>query len=253
MDEASSQQEGAPGGCMSTVAVVMGRAGSKGVPGKNTASVAGRLCIEWTIEAAQRAHSVDHVLVSSDCPKALELAQQLGAEPAPRRSEDATDSARVDVALAHTISDWAAAICDCEQIVMLYANVPVRPAGLIDRAIELLTRSGCDSVQSYARVGKYHPWWQAKLDADGVVSPWQGEVLNHGVYRRQDLPPSFVPDGGVVAMTRRTLMAPSNDGPHGFLGRDHRGIETAEGQVVDIDTPMDLLVADAILKELHAS
>ncbi len=238
---------------MSTVAVVMGRAGSKGVPGKNTAMVAGRPCIEWTIKAAQRAHNVDHVFVSSDCSKALAIAQQMGADPAPRRTEDATDSARVDVALGHAISDWAAAICDCEQIVMLYANVPVRPAGLIDRAIELLATSGCDSVQSYARVGKYHPWWQARLDADGAVSPWEGEVLNHGVYRRQDLPPSFVPDGGVVAMTRKTLFEPANDGPHGFLGRDHRGIQTAEGDVVDIDSPMDLLVAGVMLKEQQAS
>lgn len=233
---------------MSTIAVVLARAGSKGVPGKNTANVAGRACIEWTIRAAQEAVLVDHVLVSSDCPKSLAIASEMGVEPAPRRPDDASDSARVDVSLRHALEDWAAAITDGDQIVMLYANVPVRPAGLIDRAIELLASSGCDSVQSYARVGKYHPWWQARLGEDGAVTPWEGEVLNHGVYRRQDLPASYVPDGGVVAMTRKALFNPANNGPHGFLGHDHRGLETTEGEVVDIDSPLDLVVADAVLR-----
>ena len=126
----------------------------------------------------------------------------------------------------------------------------MRPVGLIDRAMELLAASRCDSVQSYARVGKYHPQWQARLDDDGRIAPWEGDVLFGGVYRRQDLPPSYVPDGGVIAMTRRTLFEPINDGPHGFLGADHRGIATAEGEVVDIDSPVDVLVAEAKLKGL---
>ncbi len=241
----SSQRAGA-------IAVVMGRAGSKGVPGKNTATVAGKPCAAWTIEAAQNAASVERVLVSSDCPKLLALAEAMGAEPAPRRSEDATDSARVDVALLHALDDWATGIQDLDPVVLLYANVPVRPDGLIDRGMDLLVRTGCDSVQSYARVGKHHPWWQAKLGGDGRVTPWEGDVLNHGVYRRQDLPASYVPDGGVLALTRRTLAHPASEGPHGFLGNDHRGIETAEGEVVDIDSPIDLLVAEAKLRRVNA-
>jgi hypothetical protein len=44
----------------------------------------------------------------------------------------------------------------------------------------------------------------------------------------------------------------SGDGPHAFFGRDRRGIETADGEVVDIDTRVDLLVADALLRERDA-
>src|SRR5262249_27632245 len=91
-------------------------------------------------------------------------------------------------------------------IVILYANVPVRPAGLIDRAAARLIETGCDSVQSYAPVGKYHPWWMARIDpVNGDVRPWEGDVLNHNIFRRQDLPPCYVPDGGVIAVTRRAL------------------------------------------------
>jgi CMP-N-acetylneuraminic acid synthetase len=136
--------------------------------------------------------------------------------------------------------------------VILYANVPVRPRGLIDRALELLASSGCDSVQSYQPVGKHHPWWTARVDAEGQVTAWEGEVLNHGVFRRQDLPPAYGPDGAVLAVTRRALMLEIPGvaaGPHAFFGRDRRGVINPEGSVVDIDTPLDLVVADVMLRQ----
>ena len=48
------------------LAIVPARGGSKGVPGKNMALVAGRPCLAWTIEAAQAASSVARVIVSTD-------------------------------------------------------------------------------------------------------------------------------------------------------------------------------------------
>ena len=37
---------------MKATAIILARGGSKGLPGKNTATVGGRPCIAWTIEAA---------------------------------------------------------------------------------------------------------------------------------------------------------------------------------------------------------
>jgi CMP-N-acetylneuraminic acid synthetase len=97
-------------------------------------------------------------------------------------------------------------------------------------------------------VGKHHPWWTVRVDDKGV-RPWEGEVLYHGVYRRQDLPPAYVPDGGVVVVTRHSLLGGEGGGPHAFLGVRRRGVTTREGEVIDIDSPLDLIVADAVLKE----
>ena len=126
-------------------------------------------------------------------------------------------------------------------------------AGLIDRAVQLMLEAGCDSVQSYSPVGKFHPWWTARLDASGAVTPWEGDTLNHGVYRRQDLPPAFIPDGGVLVVSRAALFdelpgVPLGGGPHAFFGRDRRGIESG-GEVIDIDSPRDLVLADTVLRE----
>lgn len=229
-------------------AIILARAGSKGVPGKNIRPVAGKPCIAWTIEAAKASRRVGRVIVSSDDGAALDIATGMGASTIRRPAELAHDTARVDDAARHAAKEAAA---DAAHLVILYANVPVRPADCIDRAVCLLQESGCDSVQSYQPVGKYHPWWTARLDASGQVAPWEGDVLNHGVFRRQDLPPAVIPDGAVIALTRAALMlevpgvAP---GPHAFFGRDRRGISNPEGSVIDIDSPLDLVVADAALR-----
>ena len=119
----------------------------------------------------------------------------------------------------------------------------------------MLVHTGCDSVQSYARVGKHHPWWTVRVSEDGLVSPWEGHVLYHNCFRRQDLPNAMVPDGGVIALTPDALMrrVGASDGPHCFLGTDRRGIITNEGDVIDIDSRIDQIVADAVLREaMHA-
>lgn len=236
---------------MSTTAIILARGGSKGVPGKNTRLIAGKPCVVWTLEAALQSRHVGHIAVSTDDAHIATMAELAGATSIARPPELACDTARVDDAARHAVDhlEIVGHRVKSDPIVILYANVPVRPAGLIDRAVELLTTTGCDSVQSYAPVGKHHPWWTARLD-DDVVRPWEGDVLNHGVYRRQDLPPAFVPDAGVIALTRRALFCENraiSAGPHAFLGIDQRGIRTEVGDVVDIDSEVDLFVAEAIL------
>lgn len=229
-------------------AIILARAGSKGVPGKNTARIAGRPCIEWTILAARAARAVSRIVVSSDDNAALRLARRHKCETVQRPPALAGDTATIDAAARHACETLGLA----GPIVILYANVPIRPPTLIDDAVRLLARSDADSVQSYAPVGKFHPWWTARVNGQtGQVLPWEGDVLNHGVFRRQDLPPAHIPDGGVIAVTLDALMLRLPgvpDGPHAFFGRDRRGIVNPEGSVVDIDAPTDLLVAHAMLK-----
>lgn len=233
-------------------AIILARAGSKGVPGKNVRVIAGKPCIAWSILHAQRSRIVARVLVSTDDPKAAAIARDMGATVIPRPTDLAHDTARIDDAARHAAATDASAPRDPHSpFVILYANVPVRPADLTDRALTLLAETRCDSVQSYAPVGKFHPWWTAVVGEGGRVRPWEGDVLNHGIYRRQDLPPAFIPDGGVIALTRAALMldvpgvAP---GPHAFFGKDRRGVINTEGSVVDVDSESDVVAAEMALR-----
>lgn len=238
------------------VVIVLARGGSKGVPGKNWASVAGRPCVAWTLDAALAAKRTGLLAVSTDDARVSEIAHHMGASLVYRPAELASDSARVDDALRHAVTELEsrgeAPTDDGTPIVMLYANVPVRPAGLIDEAVRLLVESGCDSVQSYQPVGKHHPWWTCRVAPDGRVGAWDGGELFHGCFRRQDLPPAHIPDGAITVMTRRALFGRVPGvaaGPHAFLGARRRAVLNPEGSVVDIDAPLDLRVADAVLRE----
>jgi CMP-N,N'-diacetyllegionaminic acid synthase len=235
------------------LAVILARAGSKGLPGKNRMMIAGKPCAQWTIEHAMASEMVGMVALSTDDQELMGLGERMGIACVRRSTELAGDRATVDAAARECVGivERKAAVSSATPILILYANVPVRPVGLIDRAVKMLADTRCDSVQSYGPAGKFHPWWMARVDEQtGAVRPWEGDVLNHGVYRRQDLPPCFVPDGGVIAVTRRALFCEIPGvaaGPHAFFGMDRRGIVNGEGAVVDIDSAVDAAVAEAML------
>ena len=223
------------------LAVVIGRAGSKGLRGKNARILNGHPMVRHTIDAAIKAKSVSRVVVSTDCDRIRGVAQTLGTHVVRRPPELATDTAAVDAVVRHAVETFGG---DESIIVILYANVPVRPVDLLDRAVRLLADSGADSVQSYCDVGKHHPYWMASLDAGNRVRPY----VENSIHRRQDLPKLLLLDGGVIAVTRESLFADRPDDPHAFLGADRRGLETAPGSVVDVDTLRDLHVAEAALQ-----
>lgn len=236
------------------LAIVLGRAGSKGVAGKNSMVVGGRVCAAWTVDDALAAAGVSRVVVSSDCERLRALAGEMGVGFVERPAGLAGDTARVDDAARDALGrvDPGGVF---DRVVLLYANVPVRPVGLIDRALGVMDGTGCDSVQSYSSVGKYHPAWCAKVGEDGVVGAYLGGELNGGVYRRQDLEEAWVPDGGVLVVTRDALclrVAGGGDGPHAFFGADRRGVLNRGGGVVDIDGAVDVDVAEAVLRRRAA-
>lgn len=231
-------------------AIILARGGSKGLPRKNALPIAGKPCIAWTIEHALATPSITHTAVSSDDPELLDIAQQYGAATIERPANLAADNTTIDDAARHALSTLESQRIHPTHLAILYGNVPVRPADLTEQALQLLLTTGADSVQSYQPVGKHHPWWTAVVQPDGDIRPWQGDLLNHGVFRRQDLPPAHIPDGGVIVLTRAALMLEvpgAPQGPHAFFGAHRRGIINPEGAVIDIDTHTDALVAGAIL------
>jgi len=223
------------------LAVVIGRAGSKGLPRKNALPVAGIPMVARTVRFARAARSVDRTIVSTDGDEIATIARGEGAEVVMRPESVSNDTATVDAAVRHAVEHSGSR---AEVVVILYANVPVRPADLIDRAVARLDETGCDSVQSYCRMGKTHPYWMSRLDGDGRVS----QFIENRIYRRQELPALYMPDGGVIAVRRASLFDVREGEPHAFFGRDRRGIETQEGEVIDVDSELDLVVAEAILR-----
>lgn len=225
------------------LAIVLARGGSKGLPRKNALQLAGKPMLAWTLEHALQSKHIEHVVLSTDDDELAKIAQGMGVAVCLRPEALANDTATVDAAARHCVEQLGTA---SKHLALLYGNVPVRPSDLTDRALATLAETRCDSVQSVYRVGKTHPYWMKTVgnDADGGEL---GMYVENNIYRRQELPPVYMLDGGVIAVTRDALMTVAENQPHAFLGRDRRAVITHEGQVVDIDSATDLRVAEALL------
>lgn len=237
---------------MKTLTVILARAGSKGLVGKNALHVAGRPMLAWTIEHAMGSRLAGQVVLSTDGEALAQIGRSMGIDVVMRPDCLADDHATVDSAARHAVETIEAQTrMRFDAVVMLYGNIPVRPADLTDRAVAKLAETGCDSVQSVYPVQKMHPYWMKKLGGEAGDALLMYEP--NEVYRRQDLPPVYMLNGGIIAVTRASLFTADPSGPHAFLGADRRAIVNEPEEVIDVDSRLDLLVAEAVLAERRRS
>lgn len=223
--------------------VILARAGSKGLPNKNAMKIAGKPMLAWTIEHALASTQIKRVMVTTDGEALAQIAGKYDVEVVRRPAELASDTATVDAAARHAVNQ---VVDTHEHICLLYGNVPVRPDDLSDRSIDMLNETGADSVQSVCPVGKNHPYWMKTVDPEtGRLEMFE----DNQVYRRQELPPVYMLDGGVIALTRSSLFCLIEGQPHAFLGSDRRAVVTEPGDVVDVDTQDDFNTAQTILED----
>lgn len=230
---------------MNTLAVILARAGSKGLPDKCVLPLCGRPVIAYTIDHARQSRRLCDVVLSTDSRVAASIGIGAGVLVVPRPPELAVDTARVDQAVRHAVLWYEEKLqTTVDTVVILYGNIPVRADGIIDRCIDALQAGGGDSVRTVAPLTKQHPDWIHRLQGDRLV-----QFRPNSIHRRQELEPLYYHDGAVVAVTRASLFAAETaDDPHAFFGRDRRAVVQQPEDAVDIDGPMDLCVAEAVLR-----
>ncbi|MEE9294268.1 MAG: NTP transferase domain-containing protein, partial [Phycisphaerae bacterium] len=225
--------------------VILARAGSKGLPDKCVHPLCGRPLIEYTFDHVRRSALIDQIVLTTDSEPAARIAREHDIRVVDRPAELATDTATVDAAARHAVQTVEAeGAAPADVIVLLYGNIPVRAPGIIDRVVQRLAATGADSVRTVAPVSKQHPDWLHYLDGDHMR-----QYRPNSIYRRQDLDPVYYHDAAVLAVKRETLFAePQNaEDFHAFLGRDRRAVVQAPEDTVDVDTLIDLQLAEAIL------
>ena len=239
---------------MNVLGIILARAGSKGLPDKCARDLRGQPVIQYTFDHAGESGRLTDMVFSTDSKTLQTIARQGGVEVIERPPQLATDTATVDAAARHAVEVWEASHRQrVDVVVLLYGNIPVRAPGLIDRAIDKLITTGADSVRSVAPVTKQHPDWIFRVD-DGRMTQFRP----NSIYRRQDLEAFYYHDGAVAAVTRAALFAALDtpDDHQAFLGTDRRAIIQNPEDAVDIDGPVDLHLAEAILRtrstKIHA-
>lgn len=210
------------------VAVIPARGGSKGVPRKNTRQVAGKPLIAYTVDAARRSRSADHIVVSSDDNEILETARHCGAEPLRRPGHLATDDAPGVATALHAID----ALPGFDVVVLLQPTSPLRSAADIDGCVERCIKAGMTACVSVVEAEE-SPYWMFTLTGKQTLKPIvPGDAP---IARRQDLPKAYLLNGAVYAAgchwlaAQRTFLLP---GVCGWVMPAERSL--------DIDTESDL-------------
>jgi len=224
---------------MRVLGVVPARGGSKAIPGKNVADLGGRPLIAWTAEAA-RGSRLTRTVLSTDDAHIAEVGRAVGLDvPFTRPAELATDSASsIDVAM-HALDEVLRAGDDpYDAVMLLQPTTPFRTSADIDAAIVLLGATGADSVISVVDVGGHHPARMKRLDGDRLVDPPYAEAVEN--QPRQELEPLFIRNGAIYLTRADVLLTRS------FRGRDARALVMPAERSVNIDVPLDLLLARAI-------
>ena len=189
--------------------VVTARAGSKGLPGKNTRPLAGKPLIAYTIDAARESRAFDRLVLSSDDEQAMAIATAHGCEvPFVRPAALATDGTiHLDV-MVHA----AAWLRDHEHYepewtMILMPTSPLRQPQHIVEAIELAVRSGADSVVSVDEMpAHYNPMRAIAIDEQGLATLFVGgRPVRERPNRRQDMRPVWVLNGAIYLFRTRLL------------------------------------------------
>jgi CMP-N-acetylneuraminic acid synthetase len=199
--------------------VVTARAGSKGIPGKNTKALAGKPLIAYTIEAARLSGVFDRLILSTDDEQAAAVARELGCEvpfmrPAALSGDDTPHLPVMQHAVAwlrdhdHYQPEWT---------MILMPTSPLRQPQHIVEAVALATRSQADSVVSVDQVpAHYHPARMLDVDAAGWARLLVGgRPVRERPVRRQGLPSAWVFNGAIYLFRTALLFDPAEPSLYG--------------------------------------
>lgn len=226
------------------LAVIPARGGSVGVPRKNVRILAGQPLIAYAIKAAQGAQSVDATIVSTDDEEIAAIARHFGADVPFVRPPELSHGGVRDIEYLRHALEWASDSrgWEPEYVVLLLPTSPTRVSADIDAAVELLRRSGADSVRTVVDPGHATPYKMWKDEGEGRIAP----LFPEGglAVPRQELPRAVLPVGIAYAMRARNIRAGS------LWGTDVRMLEFPSDRYSDIDTEEDLEHAGKLLARM---
>ena len=220
--------------------LIPARGGSKGFPGKNFARLSGIPLVGRTARVARQAASAlgpgCRVVCSTDDSAIAEAASTWGAEvPFLRPAGLATDEARTMDVVSHALDVLDSTF---DAVVLLQPTSPLTEAEDILGAIRLHLETGAPVVSVCAAA---HPVeWFYRMEDDGCLRP---VLPAKNAHQRQTVGVAYRPNGAVYVASPETLRQAGS-----FMTGSTRGFVMPANRSVDVDAPIDLTVARAILE-----
>jgi len=231
---------------MNILGIIPARGGKQELTNKNILPLVGKPVIAYSILAAQKSLRIDRLVVSTEDPRIASVAREFNVEIIDRPKELALETSPLDDCLRQAVENLEIRNGYHPDIVVeMYANVPVRKEGMIDRVIDKLIGSDANSAVSVYPVTQY-PQWVKTMDENGYLHSFL--PLNNR-FRRQDLEKTFLIDGAVIAIETDILLGTRGKNEiYSYMGEKIFGIIQESWYATEIDSEEDLIIAESFLK-----
>ncbi|MES9903463.1 MAG: acylneuraminate cytidylyltransferase family protein [Sedimenticola sp.] len=227
----------------SILGIIPARAGSRGIPHKNTTLLAGKPLIAYTLEAAQNCPAIDYLVVTTDCERVSEIAKNYAVDIINRPATLATATATSDDVVQHVLQTVAAEGRTYDAFVLLQPTSPLRTAEDIRHAIALFQKQRYrGSVVSVVRPDK-HPMKSFQLN-HGHLKPWIDEKTLGSP--RQLLPELVQSDGAIYITSTEAFITHG-----GFYSPPLTPYFIAKQHSIDVDDADDLQLATFYLSKVE--
>lgn len=227
---------------MSIVGIITARGGSKGLPRKNIAELAGKPLIVYTIEAALKSRELDRCLVSTDDPEIKTVSLRAGAEVLDRPSELAQDYILSRDVVLHVLEKLAREGTLPEYFMLLQPTSPLRNSRHIDDSINAFQQKKAGSCVSVCLL-PHSPYKSFTLTDQELHPLTDWTDLDTP---RQKLPDAYRANGAIYLTNCIDFMREQT-----FFIKPVIPYVMGEKESVDIDCLEDLVVCEKIIKEIN--
>lgn len=227
---------------MKIIGLIPARAGSKRVPGKNMAMLAGKPLLQYTIDAAFESQAFDELVVTSNWDLALSLAKKNGIKAIHRPEKYCRDGSHDYEFVKHALDKFPG----FDLFAILRPTSPFRTGATIRRALEEFDKNG-DSLRAVGPTCN-HPRKSWRV-ADGYLKPYDESPMTFEKtipaydMPTQDLGEVYCQNGCLHLAWTETVKKYGN-----VSGKMIKAFFTKGLEGFDINTPQDLSYAEWIMK-----
>jgi CMP-N,N'-diacetyllegionaminic acid synthase len=178
--------------------LLVGRGGSKGLPGKNLREIGGLSLTGYKARAAVKSRYCSRLIVSSDSPEIQAEAKRHGAEVLfSRPAELASDTASSNDVVLHAM-DWIETHEGrrYDAVMLLEPSSPFARPEHFDEAVELFIARNASLVAGM-RETEVSSIFVGLLGSDGSIGSIVNKMLTTPALRRQDQPPEVTMNGAL--------------------------------------------------------
>ena len=221
------------------LSIIPARGGSKGLPRKNIADLAGKPLIAWTIEASLNSKYITKTMVSSDDKEILDISVEYGAEIIKRPENLASDDATSESVVKHAIDCLEATGEVFYIVVLLQPTSPLRNSKDIDKAFEIMFDSDAAAVISTCEFDNKILKTFMK-NSNGFLESVSDK--KYPFMKRQDLPLVYMSNGAIYIIRIGAFKEKNS-----FITNRTLGYLMSNSRSADVDSSHDLEFCKSLL------